>query len=77
MRKIGSLFLLLALGACSSDGKPGVPPEPPAPEETEVSTANLICPQVAILRQAQETFDYGGSGPHAGELVFKAKLKTL
>jgi hypothetical protein len=75
MKKFGSLFILLALVACSSDK-----PEPPkdASPEPEIKTENLICPQVAIIKEADEVFDYGGAEkPDADQLVSKARLKAI
>ncbi|MFA4993757.1 MAG: hypothetical protein WC521_00405 [Bdellovibrionales bacterium] len=76
MKKFGSLLILLALVACSSNKKPEVSEEISMPEP-EIRTDNLICPQVAILRQADEEFDYGGEKPDVTQFVAKASLKQI
>jgi hypothetical protein len=85
MKKIASLFVFLALIACGSSDKPELSPdassteavqEAPTPEP-EVRTDNLICPQVAVLREADEEFDYGGEKPNPGQLVAKARLGKI
>jgi hypothetical protein len=85
MKKIASLFVFLALVACGSSDKPELSQDAPSAEpiqetplpEPEVRTDNLICPQVAILREAEEEFDYGGEKPNPGQLVAKARLRKI
>ncbi|MFA5041659.1 MAG: hypothetical protein WC464_08515 [Bdellovibrionales bacterium] len=74
MKKTGYLFVLLAVAACGGSDKPKVAETVPEPE---IRTENLICPQVAIIKQAEEEFDYGGEKPDAAQLVAKARLKKI
>jgi hypothetical protein len=76
MKKFGSLIFLLILAACAS-GNDEAPPKDEPPPEPEIRTEHLICPQVAILRQAEEVFDYAGEPPAADQLVAKAKLDKI
>ena len=77
MNKYVLLFVLFALASCGGgDDKPKVAEEEITPEP-EIRTDNLICPQVAILRQADEEIDYGGEKPEASQLVAKAHLKNI
>ena len=77
MNKFGLLFVLFALASCGGgNDKPKVAEEEIMPEP-EIRTDNLICPQVAILRQADEEFDYGGEKPEVSQLVAKAHLKNI
>jgi hypothetical protein len=77
MKKFGTLLLLMALAACGGGDKPKVAEEELLTPEPEIRTDNLICPQVAILRQADEVFDYGGEKPDALQFVAKAHLKKI
>ncbi len=78
MKKFGLLLVLFALTSCGSgDDKPKISEEEMAAPEPEIRTDNLICPQVAILRQADEEFDYGGEKPDASQFVAKARLKKI
>lgn len=76
MKKYGILFaFFLTLAACASDSdKKNTPTEPAKPE---IKTDNLICPQVAILQEAQEVMDYGGEKANPAQLVAKARLKSV
>jgi hypothetical protein len=76
MKKFLGLCLLLAFAACASDDKaePSKDATPPAPE---VKTENLICPQVAILKEADEAFDFGRENHDDANLVAKARLKGI
>ena len=76
MKKISILFALLALAACADSGKSEPPKEAPPPK-AELKTENMICPQVAILKEADETFDYGGEKPDPAQLVAKARLNKI
>lgn len=75
MKNLLSLFVLLTLVACAGGETPEA--EISAPPEPEVRTDNLICPQVAILKAAEERFDYGGERPEAAQLVAKALMKKI
>jgi hypothetical protein len=75
MKKFGILFALLVLAACADSDKSAPKDTPPA--KPELKTENMICPQVAILKQADEAFDYGGEKPDAAQLVAKARLKAI
>ncbi|MDR3424477.1 MAG: hypothetical protein P4M13_05290 [Alphaproteobacteria bacterium] len=75
MKKYGILLaLFLALAACADSDKSPAKDQPAMPE---IKTDNLICPQVAILQEAQETFDYGGEKPDPAQLIAKARLKKI
>ena len=79
IKKIGFLALLLAMSACSSEEKPPVVhDEPPAKEAEKPFRADgLICPQVAILKNAEEVFDYGREKADPSQLVAKALMKHV
>jgi len=81
MKKIGLIFLLLGLTGCGlfgSDDKSEKPVlEKPAKEEVKDRTKNLICPQVAIVQEVQETADYGGEKPDPSQLVAKARMQHI
>jgi hypothetical protein len=77
MKKFGVLFVLLALVACASDDGKSEKPKDEPPAKAGLKTDNLICPQVAILQEAQEAFDYGGEKPDPSQLVAKARMKSI
>ena len=77
MNKFATLLVLLALTACGGGDKPKVAEEELPSPEPEIRTDNLICPQVAILRQADEVFDYGGEKPDSLQFVAKAHFKII
>ena len=82
MKKFGVLFLLVTLVACASSDKPQqASKEEAAPtkaqREAKVKTEYLICPQTAILEQAQEVLDYGGETPDPAQLVAKARMASV
>ena len=76
MKNFILLFVLLSLAACA-DSKKSVPPEDAPPPPPEIKTENLICPQVAILKEADEVMDYGGEQPDPAQLVAKARMKNI
>ena len=76
MKKISILFALLALTACADSGKAEPPKEAPPPK-AELKVDNMICPQVAVLKEADEAFDYGGETPDPAQLVAKARLNKI
>jgi len=76
MRKRIALCFLLALTACAGGDKAEPAEDLPLPK-SEVKTEHLICPQVAILRQSDEVFDYAGEAPDETNLVAKVHLKSV
>ena len=78
MKKFGALVLLLVLAACGGADKPDeVKKEDAKPAVAKTKTADLICPQVAILQKAEEIFDYGGEKPDPSQLVSKSRMKSI
>ena len=79
MKKFGALLLLLALVACGGDK--GDDAKKPDAEKKEappkINTADLICPQVAIVQELQERHDYGGEEAAPDQLVAKARMKSI
>jgi hypothetical protein len=85
MKKAALLWIafapFLALAACSStdDGvdkiKAGDKPE--KAKIKEINTDNLICPQVAILREAQKVYDFAGENPDPAQFVALAQMKSV
>jgi hypothetical protein len=76
-RQFAGLLVFMVLAACADSDKAGTPKEAPPPKPAEIKTEGLICPQVAILREAEEQFDYGGDKPDASQLVAKARLRKV
>jgi len=76
MRKRIALCFLFALTACAGGDKPEPEGDLPPPKP-DVKTEYLICPQVAILRQSDEVFDYAGEKRDEVNLVAKAHLKSV
>lgn len=76
MKKFGLLFGVLALVSCAGGDKPEPSKEAP-PAKAELNTDNIICPQVAVLKEAEEAFDYGGEKPAEAQLVAKAHLNKI
>ncbi len=78
MKKTFSLLFILFLAACASETTKENSQEASAPAPAEVRTDNLICPQVAILKQAEEEADFGGeSGGDESQLVAKARFAKI
>lgn len=80
MKKFGALVLLLVLAACAGGdktGDAGKDTDDAKPVAQKMKTDNLICPQVAILQEAEEVFDYGGEDPDPSELVSKSRMKNI
>jgi hypothetical protein len=80
MKKFSALVLLLALAACAGSDKPEESKKEVAetkPAAQKIKTDNLICPQVAILQEAEEVSDYGGEEPDPAQLVAKARMKSI
>ena len=79
MKKRIVLFAMLVLAACGEDKDASEKPHDKAdkPAVVKYKTEDLICPQVAILEQAQEVVDYGGEKPEPQQLVAKASMKKI
>ncbi len=75
--RLGGIFcLFLALAACASDEeKPEAEPE--APPKAEIKTKNLICPQVAVVKEADEAVDYANGEADPAKLIAKARLTGI
>ncbi len=73
MKKFPLLIVLFALASCAGDSKP----ESEAPPKPEVKTKHLICPQVAIVKEAEEIIDYGQEEADPSKLVAKAKMTKI
>jgi hypothetical protein len=74
------LCFLLALTSCADgEDKPVAPHEEPAAKVAapKVKTADLICPQTAILRQAEKVSDYGGEAPDPSQVVAEARMTHI
>ncbi|MDD4615718.1 MAG: hypothetical protein PHW76_01170 [Alphaproteobacteria bacterium] len=76
MKKIVCLSVLLALMGCADGEDKKEPPKAP-PSEVEIRTDRLICPQVAILREAEIFSDYGGEVEDSSRLVAQARLQRI
>jgi hypothetical protein len=74
-----ALVPVLALGACASDksDKPKEEKKADKPAAEKLSTDNLICPQVAIVQEAQDVQDYGGEKPDPSQLVGVAHMQAI
>ena len=83
MKKFGvtgmMLLSLLALAACGSDGDKKAKADESAdkPKKEEIKTDDLICPQVAILQEAQDIQDYGGEKPDPAQAVAAAHMVKI
>jgi len=80
MKKVGIFLVLLTLVACASDNDKSdkqKAEKETKPAEAVLNTEDLICPQVAILQEAQEMFDYGGEKPDPAQLVAKARMRDI
>ncbi|MDE2029572.1 MAG: hypothetical protein KGI97_03305 [Alphaproteobacteria bacterium] len=74
------LVLLPVLAACASDdgGKAAHKMESDIPaKHVKADLSNLICPQVAILKEAQEKYDYGDEKPAPDQLVAAARMTKV
>ena len=76
-RYLGVLGLLALLSACTSapDEKKDAPPVPE--KETAQESPLPLCPQTAIVRQAEEIKDYGRETPAPNQLVAAAHMTGL
>ena len=79
MNKLAILFAILALAACASDDKAEKKESKrdEKPPVAKLKVEDLICPQVAVLQEAQEMFDYGGEKPDPAQLVAKARMRKI
>ncbi len=81
MKKFGILFLVLVLAACGGGDKPTVSKDtddvPAKTEAKKLKLTDLICPQTAILEQAQKVSDYGGEAPDPAQLVAEARMTAV
>jgi len=78
MKKFGLLMVFLAMAACASDEDVAVPEaEPEAPPKQEIKTQNLICPQVAVVKEAEEAADYQNGEADPAKLIAKAKMTGI
>ena len=80
MKKIGVLLLAMTLAACADSGDKPVAPKDEVsakPAKQQSKTENLICPQTAILEQAEKMFDYGGETPDPSQLVAEARMTAV
>jgi len=72
------LLAVLTVAACvSDDDKSDASKHDKKTDQAKVKTDDLICPQVAILSEVQEKFDYGGEKPDPSQLVASAKMKSV
>lgn len=77
-KNICILAVCLLLAACAEGEKPKPEKDIPAPPSTSaVRVEKLICPQVAILREAQETFEYGVAATEPANLIAKARMDRI
>lgn len=80
MKKFALLALVLTLAACAGDDKPDEAKKAENEAKTaapKIKTDDLICPQVAILQEAEEISDYGGEEPDPSQLVAKARMVSI
>ncbi len=79
MKKFGFLMIFLTMAACASGEDVSVPeaePEAP-PAKLEIKTQNLICPQVAIVKEAEEILDFENGEAVPAKLIAKAKMTGI
>jgi hypothetical protein len=79
-RHLLGLMLVLALAACASDDadkNKDADKKDKDKKEAEKEQATPICPQVAILRELEAIQDYGNEKPDPGQLVAKAKMRSV
>ncbi|MDD3030150.1 MAG: hypothetical protein PHS57_07730 [Alphaproteobacteria bacterium] len=76
MKKWLGFFLLGIVAACAGDDGVEAPPEEATPV-VDVRTEHLICPQVAVIREAEEAADFGGKKASQENLVAKVRLRRL
>ena len=74
MKKVGVFLMVLVLAACASDKSDTKNDKNDKPAEAKLNTEELICPQVAILTEAQDHTDYGGEKADANQLVAAAHM---
>jgi len=75
MNRFIILFLLFFVTACASDKADSSKEDKSDKQaETKLNTDDLICPQVAILVDAQNHVDYGGEKPNEDQLVASARM---
>jgi hypothetical protein len=77
MKKWTALICLMAVAACAGDDKPKDAAKDEAPKPAKIKTDNLICPQTAILKPAQQIVDYGGEKPDPAQVVAQARMQSI
>ncbi len=75
MKKFACLSVFLALLGCADGEEKELDSTPPP--QAEIRTERLICPQVAILREAESVVDYGGEQASEDQVVAKARLAKI